>query len=98
MGLIGPNLELVSNVDPADGRFEVAWITANQRKEWRNYLKLLRDGVHSSPPVNTNRCREVLLRYVDAPMHVDGEVFQTTETPVAIRTQPETLSLLEFPS
>jgi diacylglycerol kinase (ATP) len=97
MGLIGPNLELVPNVDPADGRFEVAWIAANQRKEWRNYLKLLRSGVHSNPPINTSRCREVLLRYVDAPMHVDGEVFQTTETPVAIRTQSETLSLLEFP-
>lgn len=33
MGLIGPNLELVDNVDPADGHFEVAWIAANQREE-----------------------------------------------------------------
>jgi diacylglycerol kinase (ATP) len=98
MGLIGPNLELVSSVDPADGRFEVAWIASNQRKEWRTYLKLLRSGVHSTPPVNTSRCREVLLRYVDAPMHIDGEVFRTTETPAAIRTQSDTLHLLEFPT
>jgi hypothetical protein len=85
MGLIGPNLELVNKVDPADGHFEVAWIAANQREEWRNYLKLLRRG-----------CREVLLRYVDAPTHIDGKVFRTAETPVAVRTQSETLSLLDF--
>jgi diacylglycerol kinase family enzyme len=98
MGLIGPNLELVPSVDPADGRFEVAWVAAHQRKEWRNYLKQLRSGVHSTPPVNTSRCREVLLRDVDAPMHIDGEVFRTAETPVAIRTQSDTLSLLDFPA
>jgi diacylglycerol kinase (ATP) len=98
MGLIGPNLELVPSVDPADGCFEVAWIAANQRKEWRTYLKLLRNGVHSTPPVNKNRCQKVLLRYVDAPMHIDGEVFRTTETPVAIRSQSDTLYLLDFPT
>ena len=96
MGLIGPNLDLVSSVDPADGRFEVVWIDGNQRKQWRKYLKLLRSGVQSTPPVNTNQCRQVLFRYVDAPMHVDGEVFLKTETPVAIRTESGALNLLDF--
>jgi diacylglycerol kinase (ATP) len=96
MGLIGPNLDLVSSVDPADGRFEVVWIDANQRKQWRKYLKLLRSGVQLTPPVNTNQCRQVLFRYADAPMHVDGEVFLKTETPVAIRTESGALNLLDF--
>jgi hypothetical protein len=29
-------------------------------------------------------------------MHVDGEVFLTTETPVAIRTESGALDLLDF--
>jgi hypothetical protein len=49
MGLIGPNLDLVSSVNPADGRFEVVWTGADQRKQWRNYLKFLRSGVQSTP-------------------------------------------------
>jgi diacylglycerol kinase family enzyme len=96
MGLIGPNLELVSSVDPADGRFEAVWIEADQRKEWRNYLKLLRSGVQARPPVNASQCREVLFRYVDAPMHIDGQVFLTTATPVVIKTLTGALELLDF--
>ena len=53
-------------------------------------------GVQSTPPVNTNQCRRVLFRYVEAPMHVDGEVFLKTETPVAIRTESGALDLLDF--
>jgi diacylglycerol kinase family enzyme len=96
MGLIGPNLELVSSVDPADGRFEAVWIEADQRKEWRNYLKLFRSGVQARPPVNASQCREVLFRYVDAPMHIDGQVFLTTATPVVIKTLTGALELLDF--
>jgi diacylglycerol kinase (ATP) len=96
MGLIGPNLELVSSVDPADGRFEAVWIEADQRKQWRKYLKLLRSGEQATPPVYASQCREVLFRYIDAPMHVDGQVFLTTATPVVIRTLAGALELLDF--
>jgi diacylglycerol kinase (ATP) len=96
MGLIGPNLELVSSVDPADGRVEAVWIEADQRKQLRKYLKLLRSGVQATPPVNTSQCREVLFRCVDAPMHVDGQVFQTTATPVVIRTLAGALEVVDF--
>jgi diacylglycerol kinase (ATP) len=55
MGLIGPNLNLIPNVDPSDGVFEVVWVNLDQRKEFRDYLKHLKDGVELEPPIHTAR-------------------------------------------
>jgi diacylglycerol kinase (ATP) len=96
MGLIGPNLELVSSVDPSDGFFDVLWIRADRRTEWRNYLSLLRRGVKSAPPVNKSRCRQALFRCADAPTHIDGEVFLTMATPITISVQSGALDLVDF--
>src|ERR1700749_341608 len=39
MGLIGPNLNLIPDVDPSDGAFEVVWIDMDHRAEFRDYLR-----------------------------------------------------------
>ncbi|MBV9878109.1 MAG: hypothetical protein JO025_25490, partial [Verrucomicrobia bacterium] len=94
MGLIGPNLNLIPSVDPSDGIFEVVWIDMDQRKEFRDYLRVLQDGVQLEPPVQTTRCRQILFREVDAPTHIDSKVFPTTPTPTVVHNQPGALSLL----
>jgi diacylglycerol kinase family enzyme len=94
MGLIGPNLNLIPNVDPSDGAFEVVWVGVDQRAEFRDYLKLLQDGVELTPPIHTTRCRQVLLRQADAPTHVDSKIFPTTPTPMVVHNQPGALELL----
>jgi diacylglycerol kinase (ATP) len=94
MGLIGPNLNLIPDVDPSDGAFEVAWIRMDQRAEFRDYLRELQDGVELEPPVHTIRCHQLLFRHVAAPMHVDSKVFQTTTTPTIVHNQPGALDLL----
>src|SRR5260370_3982010 len=80
MGLIGPNLNLIPNVDPYEGAFEVVWVGTNQRKEWRDYLKNLQDGSKSTPPIHMTRCSQVLFRNVDAAAHIDSNVFVTMAT------------------
>ncbi|MBV8214879.1 MAG: hypothetical protein JOZ08_16860 [Verrucomicrobia bacterium] len=94
MGLIGPNLNLIPNVDPSDGAFEVVWIGANQRAEFRDYLRELQNGYEPKPPIQTTRCRQILLRQVDAPTHVDSEVFATMTTPIVVHNQTGALDLL----
>lgn len=94
MGLIGPNLNLIPNVAPNDGAFEVVWAGTDQRKEWRDYLKQLQDGVELAPPVRTTRCSQILFRDVDTAMHVDSKVFVTMTTPTVVRNQPGALDLL----
>jgi diacylglycerol kinase family enzyme len=94
MGLIGPNLNLIPSVDPSDGIFEVAWINTDQRKEFRDYLREIQDGVELEPPVHTARCRQILFREVDAPTHIDSKVFPTTPTPTIVHNQPGALDLL----
>ena len=98
MSLIGPNLNLIPNVDPSDGGFEVVWIGTEQRKEWRDYLKHLQDGVELTPPTRSTRCRQILFRQVDAPAHIDGKVFLTMSTPTVVRIQPGALDLLVIPT
>jgi diacylglycerol kinase family enzyme len=94
MGLIGPNLNLIPNVDPSDGAFEVVWISMDQRTEFRDYLRDLQDGVELKPPVHTTRCHQILFRHVAAPMHVDSKVFPTITTPTIVHNQPGALNLL----
>lgn len=94
MGLIGPNLNLIPNVDASDGAFEVAWISMDQRTEFRDYLRELQDGVELEPPVHTTRCHQVLFREVDAPTHVDSKVLPTIRTPTVVHNQPRALDLL----
>ncbi|HEX6563259.1 MAG TPA: diacylglycerol kinase family protein [Chthoniobacterales bacterium] len=94
MGLIGPNLNLIPNVDPSDGIFEVVWITMDQRTEFRDYLRKLQDGVELEPPIHSTHCHQVLFRQVDAPAHVDSKVFVPMTTPTVVHNQPGALDLL----
>jgi diacylglycerol kinase (ATP) len=94
MGLIGPNLNLIPNVDPSDGAFEVVWMTTDHRKEWREYLKLLQDGVELDSPIHTARCHQILFRRVEAPTHIDSKVTVSLPTPAVVRSQPGALDLL----
>ena len=94
MGLIGPNLNLIPNVDPYDGAFEVVWAGTDQRKEWRDYVRHLQDGIESTPPIHMTRCSQVLFREVEAATHIDSKVFVTMATPTVVRNQPEALNLL----
>jgi diacylglycerol kinase (ATP) len=94
MGLIGPNLNLIPDVDPSDGAFEVVWIDMDQRTEFRDYLRELQDGIDLEPPIHSTRCHQVLFREVDAPTHVDSKVFPTTPTPTVVHNQPGALNLL----
>ena len=94
MGLVGPNLNLIPNVDPSDGAFEVVWISMDQRTEFRDYLREHQDGVELKPPVHTIRCHQILFREVDTPTHVDSKVFPTITTPTVVHNQPGALDLL----
>lgn len=96
MGFVGPNLELVPNADPGDGCFDVICVGRNQRKEWRGYLRSRRKGENVAVPVDVRRCRRIVFRYVDVPVHVDGKVFLTMATPISVRAQPGALELLDF--
>ena len=96
VGFIGPNLELVPDADPSDGCFDVIWVRRDQRKEWRSYLKSHRRGEDVAGPVDARRCRRVVFRYVDVPVHVDGKVYLTMATPISVRAQSAALELLDF--
>jgi diacylglycerol kinase (ATP) len=94
MGLIGPNLNLIPDVDPSDAAFEVIWLGTDQRQEWREYLRRYQDGIAVTPPIHTTRCHQVLFRHVDAPAHIDSKLFVTMTTPAVVRNQPGALKLL----
>jgi diacylglycerol kinase (ATP) len=96
MRLIGPNLKLVPDVDPTDGRFEVVWIPNERRKEWRNHLKLVTAGESSAPPVSLTRCTRVLFRNVNAPVHIDSKVFPAMLAPISVKPHPGTLDLVDL--
>jgi diacylglycerol kinase (ATP) len=96
MKFIGPNLELVPNADAGDGCFDVIWIGCDRRKEWRSYLKSRRKGEEAPAPVETRRCKRIVFRYVDVPVHVDGKVFLTMATPITVRAQPGALEVIDF--
>jgi diacylglycerol kinase (ATP) len=97
MGLIGPNLNLIPQVDPGDGAFEVVWVGTDQRHDWREYLRQLQGGITSTAPIHTTRCHQFLFRRVNAPTHIDSKVFVTMATPVVVRSQPGALELLVIP-
>ena len=94
MGLIGPNLNLIPNVDPGDGVFEVVWIEMDQRTEFRDYLREVEAGTKLRPPIQTTRCRQILFRHLDTPTHVDSKVFVPMATPAVVHGQPGALDLL----
>jgi diacylglycerol kinase (ATP) len=96
MGFIGPNLKLVPDVDPTDGRFEVVWIPNERRKEWRDYLRLLTAGESSAAPFSSTRCTRVLFRNVDAAVHVDSKVFPTMLTPISVKPHQGALDLVDL--
>ena len=96
MPLVGPNLQLVSDADPADGWFDVMWIEGRERKALRDYLELCRRDERAIAPAKTRRCQRVLFRYVDAPAHVDGKAFLSLAKPVSIRLQARALDLLDL--
>ena len=81
MPLVGPNLQLVPDADPADGWFDVMWIEGRERKALRDYLELCRRDEPAIAPAKTRRCQRVLFRYVDAPAHVDGKAFLSLAKP-----------------
>jgi hypothetical protein len=72
----------------------VVWAGTAQRKEWRDYVKHLQDGVELTPPIHMTRCSQVLFRDVAAATHVDSKVFVTMATPAVVRNQPGALDLL----
>jgi diacylglycerol kinase (ATP) len=96
MALIGPNLQLVPDVDATDGRFDVMWIEAAQRRQLREYFDLSTRGQPAIAPTNARRCQHVLLSQVNAPAHVDGKVFLTMAAPISIRLQSCALRLVDF--
>ena len=96
MPLVGPNLQLVPDADPADGWFDVMWIEGTERKALRDYLELCGRDERAIAPAKTRRCQRVLFRYVDAPAHVDGKAFLSLAIPVSIRLQPKALDLLDL--
>jgi len=87
-------LNLIPNVDPSDGVFEVVWVGLDQRTEFRDYLRHLQDGVELEPPIHTARCHQILFREVDTPTHVDSKVFAPMATPAVVHNQPGALDLL----
>jgi diacylglycerol kinase (ATP) len=96
MGSIGPNLDLAPNADPSDGCFDVIWVERDSRNEWRRYLRAQRRGEQLEAPVTARRCRRVVFRKVDVPVHVDGKVFLTMATPISIRAQTGALEVLDL--
>jgi diacylglycerol kinase family enzyme len=96
MRFVGPNLDLASKADPADGHFDVIWVEYDRRKEWRDYLAACRRGEEADPPVEARRCQRIVFRYVDVPVHVDGKVFLTMATPISIRIHSGALEVMDF--
>ena len=96
MRFVGPNLDLVPNADPGDGCFDVIRVELDDRKEWRDYLAARRKGEEADAPVKTRRCRRVVFRNVNVPVHVDGKVFLTMATPISISIQLGALEVLDF--
>jgi diacylglycerol kinase family enzyme len=96
MPLVGPNLQLVPDADPADGWFDVTWIEGAQREALLDYLELYERDERGVAPAKTRRCQRVLFRYVDAPAHVDGRVFFSMAAPVNIKLQAGALDLLDL--
>jgi len=96
MRFIGPNLDLFPDADSRDGQLDVVSVDFDRCKEWREYLKALRNGEKAEAPVKTRRCRKAVFRCVEIPAHVDGKVFLTMAAPISIRCQPGVLEVIDF--
>ena len=98
MAFIGPNLQLLPGPDPSDGWFDVVWMEGEQQNEWRKCLKLCGKGEPVTAPANFRRCKRISIRYLDAPVHVDGKVYLTMATPISIRLECGALRLIDLRS
>jgi len=94
--LIDQSLDLAPVADPSDGFLNVAWVRAEHRKEWLNYLKHLRANEKASAPAEQRRCRQITFRQSGVPLHVDGKMFPEMETPCCVTVYPSALDLIDF--
>ena len=54
----------------------------------------LEAGAELRPPIQTIRCRQIVVRHVDTLTHVDGKVFEPMATPAVVHSHPGALDLL----
>src|SRR6476620_3569135 len=96
MPLVGPNLRLVPEADPADGWLDVIWIEAAERELLCEYLERRGRGERTLAPTKTRRCQRAFFRCANTPVHVDGKAFLTMTASLSIRLQSHALHLLDF--
>jgi diacylglycerol kinase family enzyme len=74
---IGPNLELAPDADPNDGRLDVVRVCPDAFEDlWVHVQNLLEGEIGELPRVLSRSAQEVVLRWWDLPLHVDGEVLE----------------------
>jgi diacylglycerol kinase family enzyme len=95
-GLIGPGLNLAPVADAGDGFFNLVWVSHRRRDEWLTYLKLLRKGEESPPPVEERRCQRITFCHADVPLHIDGKVFPEMATPLCVSIHQGALELIRI--
>ena len=73
--LIGPNLELVPEAEPADGYLDVVFLTADKREEFTAYLSHRLEGTQETPYLPVRRARHLQIAWEGMEIHLDDEIW-----------------------
>jgi diacylglycerol kinase (ATP) len=96
IGLLGPNVELTSNVDPSDGELDVVLIEESQRELLTDYLDARKARRETAPPFTAIRARDVRVKLPSGGVaHLDGRTI-TLAAPaeIALEIEPHALRFL----
>lgn len=93
MKTVGPNLLFSPTADPSDGRLEVVYVTADERRSLTDFSESKLDG--SEKPLNCHVLRGSRVEIVSESdlVHVDDKLYESKKDGVSIALRP---GLLEF--
>jgi diacylglycerol kinase (ATP) len=82
MRTIGPNLNLASDADPADGLLDVALLPEAQREVFQNHLRQRLDGLEMAPGITVRRGSRLQLSIGgNERLHIDDALWPKEERP-----------------
>ena len=87
---VGPNLILVDDCNPTDGKLNLVTVSVAERADFEAYLSAVMDGQPSAYRPTSILTKQLNIKWESGPVHADDEPFnKTSEGACTIQLQPE---------
>lgn len=73
MPLFGPNLHLVPDADPGDGRFDIVLLGEDHREEFQGYLQHRLEGGKDAPKLTVRKGKRLRFEWGGRNLHIDDK-------------------------